>query len=106
MNRSNGFFASLFDLSFSSFITTKLIKVLYVLSLVGAGILCLNLILNGFANSVLQGLLMLVVVAPLAFLFFAIYMRVILELIIVVFRIAEHTNEIAKHTRQVMPSGD
>ena len=29
-----GFFASLFDLSFTSFITTRVIKVLYVITLV------------------------------------------------------------------------
>src|SRR5438046_5746497 len=36
------FLSSLFDLSFTSFITTKLIKVLYVLSLLGAALIALG----------------------------------------------------------------
>src|SRR6266571_1393146 len=42
-----GFLSSLFDLSFTSFITTKLIKVLYVLSLLGAALIALSVGVSG-----------------------------------------------------------
>lgn len=95
MEINRGFFESLFDLSFSSFITTKLIKVLYLLWLVGAGLTALRFILTGLQSG-LGSALARIIGAALAFLFAAIYGRVLMELIIVVFRIAEHTGQIAE----------
>ena len=94
------FFASLFDLSFTSFITTKLIKILYVIGVILAGLWALGLIIGGFAKSTLAGVFMLIIVAPLAFFFAVIYWRVVMELIIVIFRAAEHLGEIARQTRR------
>ena len=44
-----GFFGALFDLSFSSFVTTKIIKVLYVIAIVIAGIAALAYVIVAFA---------------------------------------------------------
>ena len=44
-----GFFGALFDLSFSSFVTTKIIKVLYVLAIVIVGIAALAYVIFAFA---------------------------------------------------------
>ena len=83
---AGGFIASLFDLSFTSFITTKLIKVLYVLGIVGAALWALGMAGTG----VMQGgfSLILVLVSPALFLIGVIYMRVMMELIMVLFRAA------------------
>ena len=62
-----GFLGSLFDVSFSSLITTRVIKVIYILSMI------------------LIGLMALV---------YLIYVRVILEVIICVFRITETNVEL------------
>jgi hypothetical protein len=85
-----GFFASLFDFSFQSFITTKLIPILYALGLLGVLLVGLVLIFRGGA-SVIGGIFVLV--------FGAIYVRVILETTIVFFRIAEHTRDTANALR-------
>ena len=90
-----GFFASLFDFSFSEFITTKLVKFLYGLGMLLGGVAAVGLIITGFVQSVIMGLVFLVL-SPLIFLLYVIGARVWLELVIVVFRIAEHTAEIAK----------
>ena len=97
MAEGAGFFASLFDFSFTEFITTKLIKFLYFLGMVVAGLMAVALIIGGFASHWAMGLLALVL-SPLIFLLYVIAVRVWLELVIVVFRIAEHTAEIAKNT--------
>jgi hypothetical protein len=89
-----GFFGALFDLSFSSFVTTKIIKVLYVLAIVIAGIIALAYTIAAFAADPVLGLLTLVILAPLGFLLYVIYTRVILELIIVIFRILETNTEL------------
>ena len=97
MEQGAGFFASLFDFSFTEFITTKLIKFLYGLGMLLAGLMAVGLIIAGFASHWAVGLLALVL-SPLIFLLYVIAVRVWLELVIIVFRIAEHTAEIAKNT--------
>jgi hypothetical protein len=95
-----GFFGSLFDLSFSSLITTSVIKVLYVLTLIGIGLTALGFIVVAFKADTAFGVVTLLILAPLASLFYVIYARVILEFIIVVFRIAEYNRDmlaLARH---------
>jgi hypothetical protein len=84
-----GFFGSLFDLSFTSFVTTKIIKVIYVLTLIGIGLFALFFVVAAFQESAALGLLVLIIGAPIGALIYIIYARVILEFIIQVFRIGE-----------------
>ncbi len=93
-----GFFQALFDLSFSEFITTRIIKVLYVLAVIGIGLFSLVLFL-GFARSGVAGLIGGLIVAPLVFLLYVIFARVWLELVMVIFRIADYTRQIAQQGR-------
>ena len=92
--QSAGFLGSLFDFSFSSFITAKLIPVLYALGLIGCGIAALFMLVTGFAGGFTAGIVALLL-APIMFLFVAMYLRVMLEVLIVVFRIAENVQRIA-----------
>lgn len=100
MNTSTSFVESLMDFSFTSFVTSKIIKLLYGLSILGAGLTAVIMIVCAFAMSALAGIFTLVIVAPLAFAIIVIYSRVLLEIIIVVFRISEHAAEIAANTRK------
>ena len=84
-----GFLASLFDVSFRSLVTTKVIKVLYILSMIGIGLLALAFVVAAFNNDAATGLLVLIIVAPLMSLLYLIYVRVLLEIVIAVFRIME-----------------
>ncbi len=90
-----GFFGRLFDLSFNEFITTKIITVLYVCSMVAAGIWGLMILFGGFATKSFGGILAGLVLAPIAFLVGTILARIWLETLIVLFRIAENTAKIA-----------
>jgi hypothetical protein len=84
-----GFFGSLFDISFTSFVTTKIIKVIYVLTLVMIGLVALAFVVGAFHESAALGLFVLVIGAPIGALIYTIYARVILEFIVQVFRISE-----------------
>jgi len=95
-----GFFKALFDFSFTSFVTSKIIKFLYGLSILLAAILALILIVAGFSAHPAAGIIALLIVAPLLFLISVIYSRVLLEIIIVIFRISENTSEVVKNTRK------
>lgn len=98
--QEQGFFASLFDTSFSSFITTKIIKVLYILTMVLLGLVALGFVVSAFTVSTGFGLLTLVILAPLMFLLYLIYARVVLELFIAIFRIMETNFELVALSRQ------
>jgi len=96
MNQAASFLDALFDFSFTTFVTSKLVKVLYALSVIGAGLLALVLVMMGFEISQSVGIITLLIVAPLVFFLIVIYVRVLLEVMIVVFRIAEHLAQIAE----------
>lgn len=93
---AKGLFASLFDFSFTSFVTAKLIKVLYALGIVIGAIVGLFALVSAMGQGALAGLGALILV-PLVFLLWVMYLRVVLEVLVVVFRIAENTAEIARH---------
>jgi hypothetical protein len=93
------FFGALFDVSFSSLITTKVIKVIYILSMVVIGLIALFFVAAAFAQSVAVGLITLVIFAPLVALVYLIYARVILEVIICLFRIMETNVELVELQR-------
>ncbi len=84
-----GFLSALFDFSFTSFVTTKIIKVLYVLILVLASITALIYTIVAFRLSAGFGILTLVIGDPLFIIIVMAFWRLILEAFIVMFRIAE-----------------
>ena len=92
---TKGFFGRLFDLSFNEFITTKIITVLYVCAMIGAGVWALTILFGGFATKSFGGILAGLVLAPIAFLVGTILARIWLETLIVLFRIAENTAKMA-----------
>jgi hypothetical protein len=82
------FFASLFDLSFASFVTPRLIKALYVLVMIALALAWLIFLIFGFHAGALAGLLALVGGAIIVLLYLLLA-RVILEFYMAVFRIAD-----------------
>ena len=98
------FVASLFDTSFSSFVTTRVIKVLYILSMILIGLGALAFIGAAFANSAAFGVITLLVIAPLVSLLYLTYVRVLLELVIAIFRITETNVELVALQRGQSPA--
>jgi uncharacterized membrane protein len=104
MQDTKGFFGSLFDLSFTSLVTTRIIKVLYVLAIILIGLYALVFIAGGFSNSTSVGIVVLLIIAPIFTLVSLIYTRVLLEVIIALFRIMENTSELVARARALEPS--
>ncbi|MBN1155348.1 DUF4282 domain-containing protein [candidate division KSB1 bacterium] len=94
MDQPSNFIQTLFDFSFSEFVTTKIIKILYGIGILFAAFGALALIVSGFGDSFGKGLLFLII-SPVIFIIYTIFARVLLETIIVMFRIAENVKEIA-----------
>ncbi|HKG38402.1 MAG TPA: DUF4282 domain-containing protein [Conexibacter sp.] len=118
-----GFLGSLFDLSFTSFVTTKLIKVLYVLSLVllaiGYVVIAIACFSSGGDSVTVNGdgtfernsggntglgLLWLFVIGPILLFFYVLLYRVFFELVVVLFRIFENSRDQLAVTRAAWPS--
>ncbi|MBN1591735.1 MAG: DUF4282 domain-containing protein [Candidatus Coatesbacteria bacterium] len=94
MNRESGFFASLFDLSFSELVTVKVIKFLFVLAIIIAAVASVGYIVASFAHSAGAGVLVLII-SPIIFLIYVIMARIWLEVLIVIFRISEDVRRIS-----------
>jgi hypothetical protein len=99
-----GFISSIFDLSFSHFITPKIQRFLYALLLVGSGVVGLVVLgaALGMANGFFGKTGAFIVGVPLAglvFLLLAMYFRVMMEILIVVFRGVEYLGEISESVK-------
>jgi uncharacterized membrane protein len=90
-----GFFGSLFDFSFTEFITPRIIKLLFVLAIIISGIAALVLFVSGIAGGG-AGAFLAIIGAPLLFLLYVIMARVWLELIMVMFHIADNTDKLVE----------
>jgi hypothetical protein len=88
------FLRTFFDLSFSQFVGPKIVKFLYGLSILVAVLLALSFIVAGFNASTLLGILALLIVAPLTFLLTVMSSRVLLEMVLVIFRMADRVENI------------
>ena len=95
---ARGFLGALFDFSFTSFVTTKIIKVLYVLILVLVSISALVFTIAAFRLSAAFGLLTLVIGDPLFILIVMAFWRLVLESFVVRFRIAEDVRELRERS--------
>jgi Domain of unknown function (DUF4282)/zinc-ribbon domain len=96
---SRGFFASLFDLSFSNFVTTKLVKVLFVLAIIGAVLEAIAVIV--YTNSPVSPVspVIGIIAAPVIFFVIVLAARVYMEIIMVTFRGVEYLRELVEQGR-------
>jgi len=85
-----GFFSRLFDFSFSTFVTTSIVKALFIFGLLVDGLFCIGVVV-GFGQIGGGYVALGLFVALLLFFVWAIWIRVFLETVIVFFRIAENT---------------
>ena len=90
-----GLLGSIFDLSFTEFITIRIIKFLFILGIIFAAIGTLVLIVTGFSNGIGAGIVSLVL-SPLIFLVYVLLARIWCEMILVIFRIAENTGRLVE----------
>lgn len=99
MARQRGFFEKLFDFSFSEFVAGQIVGVLYAIGIVLLGIAALGIIVAGFSQGFASGIGALII-APLAFFLYVIFIRIALEGFIATIRTAENTRIIAENIRR------
>lgn len=99
MARDKSFFKTLFDFSFSRFITTKIIGLIYALALFLIGCIMLVIVANSFRSGFLTGIGFLII-APLIALIYIMLVRIGLESLIAGIKTAENTTQIVKYLNE------
>jgi hypothetical protein len=84
-----GFMASLFDFGFNSFVTPKVVKVVYVLIMILLALGELTFAVVAFRISPASGIIALLILCPVSFFVYLALWRILLEIFMVIFRIAE-----------------
>jgi uncharacterized membrane protein len=90
-----GFIGVLFDLSFSEFITTRVIKVLYIIGIAVSAVFSIVFMFKGYAWGGIFGIIGTIVLSPVVFLLMVVLLRIYMEMVIVLFRIAENIQRLA-----------
>jgi len=91
---AKGFVGSLFDFGFTSFVTPKVVKVVYVLIMAGLALAEVGYLLFAFKESTIFGIISLLILCPLSFFVYLALWRILLELFIVIFRISDDLRSI------------
>ncbi|MET9759944.1 DUF4282 domain-containing protein [Streptomyces sp. NPDC006372] len=90
---TKGFFAGLFDYGFTTFVTPRVIKSVYVVATIIIAITWLFYVILGFSISAGGGLLLLII-GPIVALLWLLLCRIALELTMVLFRIGADVHTI------------
>jgi len=94
---------AIFDFSFSNFVTTKLVKLLYAIALIFIVLGFLTMVVFGFVSmfndSVGAGIAILCF-SPFLLVIYVLFARVWAEFLIVMFRISENISELVEQGRE------
>jgi cellulose synthase/poly-beta-1,6-N-acetylglucosamine synthase-like glycosyltransferase len=102
-----GFFAALFDFSLSAYVTLKFLKLLYVVVVIVVGLTTLAFFV-GFLAKGGAYVVVAIIAVPIVGLVYLILARIYIELVSVIFRIAENTTIMASALRPdaaIQPAG-
>lgn len=97
-NEVKGTVGALFDLSFTEFVTIRVIRVLFIIGVVLSAVSAIGMIVSGFDIGTGAGVLALLL-SPVVFILPVLLVRIWCEMIIVVFRIAENSGKLVAQVR-------
>lgn len=94
------FLRELFDLQFTTFLATRMLPAVYGFGILLAGLFIGWIVFQRFRDSTWEGLAWLVL-GPLLFLGLVTALRITLEFVLAVFRMAWYVEQVATHTQVV-----
>ncbi len=87
----------LFDFNFDSFVTPKIVKIVYILITAGLALAYLSFVIAAFASrNPLFGIFVLLIVGPLFVIIYLALARMGLESLLATIRTAEHTGDLVR----------
>ncbi len=93
------FFSNLFDINFKKFLTISVVKFLYAFLIFVAALASIGFLIAGFSKGFGSGVVSLIL-CPILFVLYVLGARMWLELILVIFRIAENTDKMVGQNTQ------
>ena len=90
--QGKGFFGALFDFSFEYFVTPMIVKVVYILSIIGLAVVWLVFLAAGFAQNAGAGLIVLLL-GPIGILIYLCLIRMTLEFYLAVTRMSQDIHQ-------------
>ncbi|MDX2243678.1 MAG: DUF4282 domain-containing protein [Leptolyngbyaceae cyanobacterium bins.302] len=102
---SKGFFQVLFDFSFTEFITPRIVGVIYAIVVALLTLAALGIIFSSLPRGI-GATIGALIVAPLFFLLYVLFFRVVLESMVAAMYTANNTAQIAENTRPRYQSGN
>lgn len=97
-HESVGLLDALLDLSFKTAITPRIVRALYIVGLIAAALFAGRWALASFDRGIMGGLTSLLF-APVLFILYALLTRILLEVVVALFRILEHLRSIDRKTK-------
>jgi hypothetical protein len=94
------FFRELFDFQFTTFLTTRMLPGVYGFGIVLAALFTVYFVVLRFRDSTTEGLVWLAI-GPLMFFGLVTALRITLEFVLAVFRVAWYVEQVASHTEVV-----
>ena len=94
------FLRELFDFQFSTFLTTRMLPGVYGFGIVLAALFTLYVVVLRLRESTVEGLAWLVI-GPMMFFGLVTALRITLEFVLAVFRVAWYVEQVASHTEVV-----
>jgi hypothetical protein len=91
-----GFFASLYDPSFDTFVTPRLLRVFYMIVLVVLTVGAVLVLISGLASGEAGGILAALIIVPIGYFLYLIFARIYFELVAALFRIADDLRAIRR----------
>lgn len=98
-HESVGLLDALLDLSFKTAITPKIVQVLYIVGLIAAALFTGRWALASFQRDGIMGGMTSLLFAPVLFILYALLTRILLEVVVALFRILEHLRSIDRKTK-------
>lgn len=95
-----GFIGSLFDFSFSSFVTPKVIGIVYGIGIFLTTLGIFGIIIGGFSQGFFKGLFSLIL-SPLIGLVWLLFIRIVLEGLIAGIKTADNTSKMTEYIKQI-----
>jgi len=93
---AKGFFRSLYDFGFTSLITTKIIRFLYLLVVIAYSLVAVLFFISAIVTGKAVGFVLAIIFVPIVYLIYLIWTRVLMEILIVIFRIGEDLHQIRR----------
>lgn len=84
-----GFFRALFDVSFSHFVTPKVVKFIYILAMVAIGLTWLLMLIVGLSTGDAMVILLTLIVGPIMAIIYLTFIRMTLEFYLATVRMSE-----------------